>query len=250
MEIRRLPNWNSDELYHHGIKGQRWGVRRFQNPDGSLTGAGRKRLGYSERREIKRQEKIKKKTEKYKKQYTDDYNEYILAKKYAQQENEKAIKKNKKSAIDPTYVKQAAEAYEKALDKVYATKIDSLYDKKAKKSKEYKRAVRIVNSYRQDAYYNGYYVQESLGSGMSRRAYETSHEVAKGNQRILKARQTKNLNKVSKAIEKTNKKLDTYGYRVSGFGEKNGNAYTEFENTLNKKPNNSVEVNFVKKHKK
>lgn len=25
-----------DELYHHGIKGQRWGVRRFQNEDGSL----------------------------------------------------------------------------------------------------------------------------------------------------------------------------------------------------------------------
>ena len=33
-----------DELYHHGIKGQKWGVRRFQNPDGSLTAEGRKRL--------------------------------------------------------------------------------------------------------------------------------------------------------------------------------------------------------------
>lgn len=32
-----------NELYHHGIKGQRWGVRRFQNPDGSLTPAGKKR---------------------------------------------------------------------------------------------------------------------------------------------------------------------------------------------------------------
>lgn len=32
-----------NELYHWGIKGQRWGVRRFQNPDGSLTPAGRKR---------------------------------------------------------------------------------------------------------------------------------------------------------------------------------------------------------------
>lgn len=33
----------TDELQHHGIKGQRWGIRRFQNKDGSLTPAGRRR---------------------------------------------------------------------------------------------------------------------------------------------------------------------------------------------------------------
>lgn len=33
----------NNKLYHHGIKGQRWGVRRFQNEDGSLTSAGRSR---------------------------------------------------------------------------------------------------------------------------------------------------------------------------------------------------------------
>lgn len=31
------------ELYHYGIKGQKWGVRRFQKKDGTLTPAGKKR---------------------------------------------------------------------------------------------------------------------------------------------------------------------------------------------------------------
>ena len=36
--------YSSDYLYHHGIKGMQWGVRRYQNPDGSLTAAGKKRV--------------------------------------------------------------------------------------------------------------------------------------------------------------------------------------------------------------
>lgn len=37
-----IPKKN-DELRHHGIKGQRWGVRRYQNKDGSLTPQGKKK---------------------------------------------------------------------------------------------------------------------------------------------------------------------------------------------------------------
>lgn len=39
-----LYDCETNELYHHGILGMHWGIRRFQNKDGTLTEAGKKHV--------------------------------------------------------------------------------------------------------------------------------------------------------------------------------------------------------------
>ena len=52
-----MSNWyiaseeNEKALIHHGIKDQKWGIRRYQHEDGSLTPEGRERYGYASKKE-------------------------------------------------------------------------------------------------------------------------------------------------------------------------------------------------------
>ena len=54
-------------LQHHGIKGQKWGVRRYQNADGSLTSDGKKRYGSGDGSTSKNSEADSQKKERTKK---------------------------------------------------------------------------------------------------------------------------------------------------------------------------------------
>lgn len=57
-KVKHSDNQNGEELYHWGVLHQKWGVRRYQNPDGSLTDEGRIHYGYSAKRRNSTVEKL------------------------------------------------------------------------------------------------------------------------------------------------------------------------------------------------
>lgn len=163
------------ELYHHGIKGQKWGVRRYQNADGTLTNAGKKRLYKRDSygRDTltieggKYNEKLRKKADSYKnatlynlnkvdssfnkdkQRYFDankKNNEHYLSErdKWFRQEGEyknkdyyqfKDISANK--WFESKYSKEEREALKSLKDKIEkAAKNHPLYDKSFKQLKE------------------------------------------------------------------------------------------------------------------
>lgn len=126
---------HSDELWHYGVPGQKRGIRRYQNPDGSLTAAGRERYGRgrslvrgtlnrqmaytyetNERYYNKRAEKLKSKGRNYRRQAQ-------LASMNRAAKNEYY---KKAAAADEKARRRRAAKAQKRLDKVYSRSVSSL----------------------------------------------------------------------------------------------------------------------------
>ena len=126
-----MDNYIYKELSHSGIKGMKWGVRRYQNADGSLTDAGKKR--YKDVHEDYAKAHIKKSVKQMSdKELRERNNRLEMERKYAQfskkeSRGKKAVKTFIGVAGTIVAIEGAAKTYERVgkalLDKIGKMKV-------------------------------------------------------------------------------------------------------------------------------
>lgn len=142
-----------NELYHHGTMGQKWGIRRYQNPDGSLTEEGRKRYLKVGSKQYDKIKKLSEKNYELRKKYNDEHDRY-----------EKSITPSKPSS------QKVKETAMKIMDEVHGG-VDYDVNNKKQRNDFYK------NRFKEDFY--DYYYDDIFGSGSNKAALQPSEYMKK-----------------------------------------------------------------------
>ena len=141
-----------DTLAHHGIKGQRWGVRRYQNADGSLTSSGRSHYGVGEARKKTREERKSERAEqKAKKKQTKARAEVAQKRLKEKAERDRRMKTGPGAASEavkmtPKEIKKLTEQYRNANEYMKErSQLDTYIDKYS--PKEPTKTEKIVEAF-------------------------------------------------------------------------------------------------------
>lgn len=136
------------ELYHHGVKGMKWGRRRWQNADGSLTPAGQKR--YNSAGDVKTTKAAYKQA---KKDYNKAYNQWDNKRVAAFSPSKKHREANDKRFEEAMRKGEAANKAQKAYkDAKFKQKVDNTRQKQA--IKDTHKELRKQTSFKDKLMYN------------------------------------------------------------------------------------------------
>lgn len=235
MIVRRISN---DELYHHGVKGQQWGVQN--GPPYPLNATGRA---------LVKQQRLMKKQEKA-------INETMAAAKYARDNNKRNVFYGRKGSVDDRYLNKAINRRLKASHDYYDLKMrKAAGDKSVKKELRNARKELNRNGRWDDSVYGDYYVHDP-GNGILNEAHEYQRKVEKAYRKVNDVinkygdralGDPKYENKISKAIEKANKVLmEIDNERITSYkktyGEDNATISAERYLQPGEKPRNTLRI--------